>query len=60
LLENLEIFIKFFKNSSLHRCVAMCEYGTEIAEDTQTRVLSDQPHCLFASSYREHDAQRGK
>jgi len=37
----------------------MCEYGTEIAEDTQTRALSDQPHCLFAPSYRECIGQRG-
>ena len=37
----------------------MCEYGTEIAEDTQPRALSDLPHCLFAPSYTECIAQKG-
>jgi len=36
----------------------MCEYGTEIPEDTQTRALSDQHHCLLAPSYREYIGQR--
>ena len=36
----------------------MCEYGTEIAEDTQTKGLSDQPHCLIAPSYTECIGQR--
>ena len=32
--ESLEIFIRFSKNSLLLCCVAMCENGTEMAEDT--------------------------
>jgi hypothetical protein len=58
-LESLEIFIRFSKNSLLLCCVAKCENGNEIAEETQTRALSDQPHCLFAPSYTECIAQRG-
>jgi hypothetical protein len=42
LLESHEIFIRFSKNSLLICCVAMCENGNEIAEDTQERALSDQ------------------
>jgi len=38
-LENLEIFIRFSKNSLLLCCVVMCENGTEIAEDTQKRAV---------------------
>jgi len=37
----------------------MCENGTEMAEDTQTRALSDQTQCLFAPSYTECIGQRG-
>ena len=59
ILESLEIFIRFSKNCLLLCCVAMCEYGTEIAEDTQPRALSDLPHCLFAPSYTECIAQKG-
>ena len=58
-MESLEIFIRFSKNSLLLCCVAMCEHGTEIAEDIQAKALSDQPQCLIAPSYTECIAQRG-
>jgi len=37
----------------------MCENGIEITAYTQTRALSDQPHCLFAPSYTQYIGQRG-
>jgi len=53
------MFVRFCKDSLLLCCVAMRENGTEIAEDTQERALSDQSHCLFAPSYTECIGQRG-
>ena len=53
------MFIRFFKNSLLLCCVAMCENWTEIAEDTQERAQSDQLKCFFAPSYTECIGQRG-
>jgi hypothetical protein len=44
-LESTAICIRFSKNFLLVCCVAMCENGTERAEDTQTRAPSDQPQC---------------
>jgi hypothetical protein len=58
-LESLEIFIRCSKNSLLICCVAMCENGTETAEDTQTRALSDQPQCLFSPTYTYCIAEKG-
>ena len=37
----------------------MCENGTEMAEDTQTRALSDQTQCLIAPSCTESIGQIG-
>jgi len=45
ILESLEIFKRFSKNSLLFSCVVMCENGTETAEDTPTLTLFDQPQC---------------
>jgi len=53
------MFIRFFKNPLLLCCVAICENGTEIAEDTQERAQSDQPKCFFAPSYTECTGQTG-
>ena len=58
-MESLEMFIRFFKNSLLLCCVAMCENWTERAEDTQKRARSDQPKCLFSSSCTECIGQTG-